>query len=125
MAEVIGGDVPPNVLKELEAFVVKQCLQLHAMETLLGTPERGKQVADFMKDVCHTFLTFNIAERSLVVQFIGDTNLAVQAAMEASGVCNPLSSYKTELDRLIRASAELAKDAYEPYKEDKDRKAKP
>lgn len=113
MAEVTGSkDIPENVIKALEAFVIKQCLQLHALEGLMGTPERGKQVADFMRQLMGEFLRFNIAERTLITQFIGESNIAVQTAMEVSGHCQPMSTYKSELDRLLRASAELGQAAY-------------
>jgi hypothetical protein len=75
-------DVPDDIVKTLQTLVTRHCLELASFEQLAGTPERGKRVAEFMRDLMGDFLTFNQLERRLIVKFIFETEEAVEKAMK-------------------------------------------
>lgn len=106
MAEVTD-DLPPIIVDELQKFVEKQQIKLQMMENLLGTPDRGIEVAKFMKTTIAEFMRFNLAERTLILQFIKDSETAIQSVMVAMDKCAPMQEVQPGLDLLMKRTDQL------------------
>jgi hypothetical protein len=102
-------DLPETVIKELERVVIRHCMQLHIFERLMGTEERGKEVALFMKKWVGEVLAFNVAERMFIIKFMKETEDAVQESLSRIGYYdNPLDALRQKLNDLIAKAEELS-----------------
>jgi hypothetical protein len=102
-------DLPESVTAELRRVVEGHCLRLYTMEKLLGTPERSKLVAQFMKKMTGELLCFTLAERALLIRFISETEEVTLKAIEAAGCLEkPLNEVKKDLASLFDRMEQIA-----------------